>query len=283
MNQYRRVLLSLGLSGVVLTGTISALAQDLPKKQPNLLALIREQVKVGHNGAHGRNEAGWPAAYEKAKSPFFYLAMTSITGPNEALYVIPYESHAAMGDDFKRSDDDPILSAETERLSLADAEHVNSVSTIHAAARPDLSSGDFPDLSKMRLFEITVYSVRPGHEQGFEAAGKAYGAARTRAGVKSAYRAYQVIAGMPALTYLVISSVKEFAEMDKALSDHRETMKAATEEEKSILAKAMAEDVLKEEANRYLVDPKQSYVPKETKEKDPDFWNKKFWICTLFP
>ncbi len=63
--------------------------------------------------------------------------------------------------------------------------------------------------------------------------------------------------------------------MDKVLADDMATMNAATEEEQATLAKAMAEDVLKEESNRFLVDPKQSYVSKETKEKDPGFWNKK--------
>src|SRR4051812_122126 len=85
-------------------------ADDLPTSQPNVISIIREQVKVGHVAAHGRNEAGWPAALEKAKHPYHYIALTSITGPDEAWYIIPYESHAKLGDDFDKADANKELS-----------------------------------------------------------------------------------------------------------------------------------------------------------------------------
>src|SRR5678815_5538903 len=94
-------------------------ADDLPTSQPNVISIVREQVKVGHVAAHGRHEAGWPAALEKAKHPYYYIALTSITGPDEAWYVIPYESHAKMGDENEKADADKELSAETERLGLS--------------------------------------------------------------------------------------------------------------------------------------------------------------------
>ena len=36
-----------------------------------------------------------------------------------------------------------------------------------------------------------------------------------------------------------------------------------------------SEALINIEANRSRVDPKQSYVPKETQDKDPEFWGKK--------
>src|SRR5215212_140583 len=89
----------------------------LPASQPKLLTIVREHVKVGHAADHAKHEAGWPAAFEKAKSPTYYLAMTSMSGPPEAWYVVPYESHAAMSDAMKREDKDEVLSAELGRLS----------------------------------------------------------------------------------------------------------------------------------------------------------------------
>src|SRR5690242_18190208 len=90
----------------------ATLAQGLPKTQPKLLTIIRESVKTGRNADHSKHEAGWPAAFEKAKSKDYYIAMTSLTGPNEAWYLVPAESHAAFGESMKQQDKDPVLSAE---------------------------------------------------------------------------------------------------------------------------------------------------------------------------
>jgi hypothetical protein len=38
------------------------------------------------------------------------------------------------------------------------------------------------------------------------------------------------------------------------------------------LVKYSGEAVISSDANRFKVDPRQSYVPKETREKDREFW-----------
>ena len=87
----------------------AAIAQTLPTSQPNMITIVREEVKLGRDADHAKVEAGWPAAYEKAKSPDYYLAMISMTGTPEAWYVTPYASHAAIGDTLKREDGDAIF------------------------------------------------------------------------------------------------------------------------------------------------------------------------------
>jgi hypothetical protein len=77
------------LSLLALTGLTFAQGQSLPQSQPALLTIVREEIKPGRGADHAKHEAGWPAAYEKAKSPDFYLAMTSLTGPAEAWYLTP--------------------------------------------------------------------------------------------------------------------------------------------------------------------------------------------------
>lgn len=239
-----------------------------------MLTIVREEVKVGRAAEHSKIEAGWPAAYEKSKSPYYYLALVSMTGPNEAWYVTPYESHAAVGDSLKRedTDTDPVLSAELARLSRVDAEVLNSSRVMQARARKDLSYGTFPDLAKVRFNEITIFRVRPGHEAQFEAAGKAYGAATKRAGVTSGYRVYEVIAGIPGPTYLIFSSVTAYSEFDQGMADGDKTMKGASAEEGAALQKFMLEGVINVETHRFRLDPAQSYVPKETRAVDPAFW-----------
>lgn len=251
-----------------------AQSQSLTKEQPKLLTIVREKVKVGRGAEHARHEAGWPAAFEKAKSPDYYLAVTSLTGPNEAWYLIPRDSHAAEAEAMKREAKNPELAAELTRLAERDAEFVESATVIQAMARPDLTVGTFPDLAKARFFQIGVYSVRPGKSEEFDRLAKLYAKIRLRAAPKSSYRVYSVIAGMPTPAYIVISSVEDYAQFDPMLGDDLATGAAVTPEERGQFA-AFSEIVLKEEFHRYRLDPAQSYVPKETREKDPDFWTSK--------
>jgi hypothetical protein len=250
----------------------SASAQGgLPTSQPNYLTIVREEVKLGRAADHERIEAGWPAAYEKASSPDYYVAYVSTTGRSEAWFVAPFDSHKALGDSLKRENDDAVLSAELKRLHKADADTLTNVTVIQAMARKDLSLGAFPDVAKTRFAEITIFRVRPGHERGFEGAAKAYGSAAKRSAPDTSYRVYEVLAGIPGPVYLVFSSTQSFGEFDRAMSDSMATMKGATEEERSTLEKFSKEGLVNVETQRFRIDPAMSYVPKEIRSSDP-FW-----------
>jgi len=256
--------LSLGASGHVY-------GQGMPTTQPKMLQIFREHVKVGHAAAHSKFEAAFPAAFEKAKSPYYYLAMTSLTGPSEAWYVTPYSSFSAIGDSMKRSDKDPALSAELDRLGLADAEHITAAEGIVAMARPDLSLGDFPDIAKMRFVEISIFRVRIGHDEQFGEVAKAYAAAAKRANPKASYRTYEVLSGMPGGTLLIFSSVEDYSEFDQRMRDSEATFKGVTEAESAALKK-FGECMESTESIYFRIDPVQSYVAKDIRDKAPDFW-----------
>src|SRR6476659_851375 len=164
-----------------------ALAQSLPTSQPNYLQVIIEDVKVGHDDEHSKLEAGWPAAFEKAKSPYYGIGMVAMTGAPQAWFLTPFENQQAMGDNLKRNADDPILAAELSRLARADAAHITNLRQVLLAARKDLSHGAFPDAGRQRFYEVTIFRVRPGHEEPFVAAAKAYGSAAGRSAPNTAY------------------------------------------------------------------------------------------------
>jgi hypothetical protein len=269
-----RLLVTLSsLAGAGIPGVVSA--QAMPTTQPGLLTIIREEVKLGRSADHEKVEAGWPAAFEKARSPVSYLALTAMTGTNEVWYVVPYASHAAAAEDMKRNESDAALSAELARLSAADAEFLNAVRTIQASARPDLSFGTFPDMAMERFWEITIFRVRPGHEPQFEAAAQAYGAASRRAAPENSYRVYEVIAGMPGPTYLIFGSVRGYAAFDDMMARGQRTMQGMTPEEMNTLMTFAREALISAESNRYRLSPSMSYVDQATKAKDPAFWTQK--------
>jgi len=260
---------------VALVGGQHVFGQGLPTSQPNMLQIFREEVKAGHDADHTKTEAGWPAAFEKAKFPYFSLGLVALTGTSEAWFLVPYDSNQVMGDALRRQSDDPVLSAELAKLSRADAEHITGVRSILAAARKDLSRGAFPDPGKQRFWEVTMFRVRPGHEEDFAAAAKAYGTAAGRSAPNTAYRVYEVTAGMPSPTYLVISSVPSYAEFDKTTAEGEATMKGASPQEQSVLQKFGADALINSETFRFRLDPEMSYVPNEVKAQDPAFWTPK--------
>lgn len=248
---------------------------SLPTSQPNLLQIFREEVKPGRAAEHERVEVGWPAAFEKAKSPYYYLALVSLTGAPEAWFIAPFDSHKTLGESVKLERDNAILAAELSRLSRADADHLNSVRTIHAVARKDLSHGAYPDLAKQRYWEVTTFRVRPGRDADFAAAAKAYGEAVARTRASASYRVYQVVAGMPAATYLVFSSVPTLGGFDTMMSDDDTVMKGFTAEDQKVFQKFFTESLISSDTQRFELNPSMSYVSAEVRASDPAFWSPK--------
>jgi hypothetical protein len=264
----------LALPSLLCLGVTATLAQGqaLPASQPPLLTIYREQVKVGRGAEHERIEAGWPAAFAKAKSPNYYLAAISLTGAQEAWFLAPFASNAAYADELKLQSSDTALAAALARLARADAEVLNDSRTIQAMARTDLSHGAFPDLTKVRFWEITIFRVRPGHESEFEAAAKVYGAATDRAATGFSYRVYQIMAGMPGPTFLVFTSVESYAQFDAVMANGQKTMQSFTADEQATMQKFSTDALINSETNRFALNPTMSYVSAETRATDPAFW-----------
>ena len=262
-------------AAVLFAGAMSAFAQGLPTTQPKLLQIYREQVKTGHAAAHAKTEAGWPAAFSKAKSPDYYLALSSMTGPQVVWFLSPWDSYTAWGKSMARDESNAELSAELERLSAADAEHVESLPSLEVIARPDLSHGTYPDLNKQRFWEITIMRVRPGHDDQFAAAAKAYKAMAGRSMPNARWRVYQVSGGMAGPTYLIFSSVDSFSQFDAMFAEGMAAEKTMTAEERAVFQKFDTEALISAETNQFRLDPSMSYVSPETRASDPSFWSKK--------
>jgi hypothetical protein len=259
----------------LVAGAAGAYAQALPTAQPKLMLIYREQIKTGHAAAHVKTESGWPAAYAKAKSPDYYLALSSITGPQTVWFLSPWDSYTAWGKSTARDEANAELSAELDRLSLADAEQAESLPSLEVMARPDLSHGVYPDLNKQRFWEITTMRVRPGHDDQFAAAAKAYKAMAARSMPNARWRIYQVNAGMPGSTYLIFSSAETFGQFDAIMAEGMAAEKTMTAEERAVFQKFDTEALVSAESNKYRLDPSMSYVPAETRAADPAFWSKK--------
>jgi hypothetical protein len=266
--------LSLTMLVLAVGGATSVVAQGVPTTQPKFLHIIREAVKTGRASDHEKWEVGWPAAFEKVKSKFTYVAYSSITGPQEVWFILPLANQAAYAD-MTAQENDPAVSGELDRLSKGDAEFISDVTALQAVAVPDLSHGAFPDISKMRFYEIATFHVKPGYYEEWVAATKAYTAAAARSAPNASWRTYEVVAGAPGGTYLVFSSVGAFADFDRMAAEGEATWKGMKAEESAALGKFMKEGLLDTVTQRFRVEPAMSYVDAATKAKDPAFWGKK--------
>ena len=76
-------------------------------------------------------------------------------------------------------------------------------------------------------------------------------------------------------TFLIFSSVENYADFDETTAAHQATLKALTKEEQAARLKFQTEGVISSEMNRFKLDPTQSYVSKETRAQDPAFWSAK--------
>jgi len=266
----RRTLFSLVLLAVAAT---PAFAQNaVPTEQPGLLTIFIEEIKPGMEAAHAANEAGWPAALADAGAPDTYLAFASMSGSSQVWYTTPYASHAAEGEAMARSAGNAALSSELERLWRADAEFLESTRQIRLVARPGLSHGDFPDLTKARFWDIITFRVRPGHEAQFAAAARTYGEVADRAGVTANYRVYQVTAGMPGGTYMLFGSVENYAAFDEVIANGNAINAAMTEEEQEVFQTFSREASQNTITNRFRLSAGMSYVDAATRAADPEFW-----------
>jgi len=256
-------------------GGSALVAQQLPTTQPGILTIYREHIKTGQDAAHAKNEAGWPAAFGQASSPDHYLAMASMTGPSEVWFVQPWDSYTAWGKSMDRDEANPTLSQALDRLSAADAEYLDGVEVIEAIARPDLSHGTFPDLNRMRYWDIAVWRLRPGYDGAFAAATATYKKLASRTAPNARWRTYQVTAGLPGPSFILFSSVEQFGQFDAMMAEGQAAMEGITPEEGATFEKFFREAIVSMVSNKYRLDAGMSYVSAETKATDPAFWNKK--------
>ena len=274
----KKTLFLLCAIGLVLPGATAALAQaqaPAPMGPPKVLQIIREEVKVGKGSAHEKNEAGYPRAFKKANWPTTFLGMTSITGPSEAWFLIPYDSFEAWEKDRQAIEKNTALIAELNQLDEKDSEFVSGSRSLVAVYREDLSYRPGVNIAQMRYFRILTFRVRPGHEADFAEAVKIVRAGYEKAGVEIHWAVFQISSGMPGPTFLVFAPTKSLKEVDVLVAQAPKVQEAEGEDGVKKLQKLAADGYLTIESNIYAFSPKMSYVSKEIAAGDPDFWTPK--------
>jgi len=243
---------------------------------PNYLQIFREDVKPGHGPGHSKTEAGWPRAFAKANWPVHFVALVSTTGTSEAWYLTPWDTLANWEKDGAAIAANPALQTEIDRLSVEDAQHLNNWRSIVLRYRADLSHRPGVNIALQRVFSITIVRIRPGHNEDFEAARKINVEAHVKSGVNDNHSVFQVIAGMPTGTFLIMTPMKSMADADANAQVHGQAFQDALGDAgRKKLAELANSGTISAETNYYAFSPEMSYPPKAYIDADPAFWTPK--------
>ena len=255
---------------VLLAGSLAAQSMG----PPQYLQIFREQVKFGRAGAHLQSEAGWPRAFGKAKIQNHYMALTSMYGPSEAWFVEGHGSLAEIEAANKAIAAAPGLQAELDRLGEADAANVGGSDAILARYVPEASNPGDVKVGEMRIWEVTIFRVRPGKEANFFEGAKLYQNLVQQAKADAPWATFEVMAGILGPTYLVFSPRKTLAELDPATGAGAAIQKVMNEETMKRFG-TISEGFNSVQTIVFTPSPEMSYPMAEWVASDPAFWNKK--------
>jgi hypothetical protein len=240
---------------------------------PKVLQIFVESVKPGKGAAHAKLEAGWPAAFRKAKWPTHYLAMTSMTGPSEAWFMSGYDTFDSWEADGKHMDRTPALQQEVNRLGQQDGELLTGTKGIVAVYREDLSYRPNIKLGEMRYFTVTSFTLRPGYDSAFADIRKLVQAGHAKTNMDEHWAMFQVISGMPGSTYLLFLPMKTLKEADVGQKIHgKPYLDALGDDGRRQLREFSRAGYATVESNLFAFSPKMSYPSEEWASSDPAYW-----------
>ncbi|HEX8713310.1 MAG TPA: hypothetical protein VF730_15625 [Terracidiphilus sp.] len=243
---------------------------------PAVIQVQREFLKPGKAGAlHDRSESNFVQAMAHAKWPTHYFAVNSLSGPSRALYFTGYPSFDAWEKDRAAMDKNTELTAALERAEQSDGELLSSFDEAVLQYDADLSYHPPASLGKVHFLEITVFKVHPGHGMDFRNLTKMYVDGIQKAGIEDANWVTFEMAYGGGDEYVVISTDKSMADIDKSNSDGKKFMAALGEDGMKKFSELEAASVVSVDSELFAINPKQSYPWPAWVNEDPSFWNAK--------
>jgi quinol monooxygenase YgiN len=259
------------------TNALSANAQS--NNDTKVLVIQREVTKPGRDGSvHEATEAAFIRAVQANKGNIHYIALTSVTGQNRALFLSGYPSLAAVDEERKHMPAAAL--AAMDKAMVVDGDVLADQTSSIWLRRDDLSTNVSGPPVGMRMLEISQYVVKPGHQQEFEELAKMYLAAAKNI-PEFHWTAYQMAYGVASgnstggPTYLVLTALKSGAEADAEFGAGSRFAEAVGKDGMKKMAELEAASVASEGTNLFAVSPKMSIPTDAMVKSDPEFWRPK--------
>jgi hypothetical protein len=242
---------------------------------PNILVVQREFTKPGKGGAvHERSEAAYIRALDEGKGQPHYLAMTSLTGPDRALFFSGYDSLAAWEQEEKGVAKNAALSSALDRTMVADGDLLSQTDASVWQLRKEMSlrTGNIVGARYMR---ISQYHIRPGHNHEWIEVVKMVSDALNKSVPEASFAMFREVYGAGGNEYIVITPIKSMTEEDHRIGPDPGYMDAMGEEGMKKLGNLEASCIESEQINLFLISPKMSRPPESWIKAEPDFWRPK--------
>ena len=263
-------------AGFVATAAVHAQSDSESSK---VLVVQREFTKPGKDGAvHEATEAGFIRAVQANKGNIHYIALTSLTGPNRALFLSAYPSLAAV--DAERKAMPAAAASAMDKAMVSDGDALTGTDSSVWIRRDDLSTNISGPPVGMRLMEISQFVVKPGHQHEFEELAKKY--VEAAKGIPEMHwTAYQMAYGHgEGPTYVVFTALKSGADADAEFGAGKRFEEAVGESGMKKMGELESASVASEMTNLFVVSPKMSLPTDAMIKSDPDFWKPKSAAAT---
>jgi hypothetical protein len=242
---------------------------------PKFLNMVHQELKPGKSGEYDEMETSLVRTYNRENIANFWLELESMAGPSEVLYLNLFESAEEMGKAMDALNAglaaDPKLQQTQDRLLQDDT---SSATSVLGVRRDDLGyRANSMDFSKMRILRLTTIFAHPGYERAFAQAEWSLSEASEKANAKVAWAVYEVTAGLPEPSFVIVSTMQSLGGVDDALETNQALEKVdggTLEEHLQELARVAygASDT-----RLFSVRPRASHVSKQFAAGDPNFWS----------
>jgi hypothetical protein len=241
---------------------------------PRYINVVHERLKPGRDAAYDGMLSNIRDDYERFNIPAYWIEMKSITGPDESFSLNFGDSFGdleKMGAGMAAA-----VAAHPELAGLQDrllAENTSNVTNFIAERVDALGSRAAKiNFAKMRMLQVTVFHIRPGHEAEFAEAAKTIASAYEKVAGSPAWVIYAVHSGAPVPCYLMLTTLSSLKDEDDAAARHvpaMEVAEAATQQRLQEIARSAYDSI---ETNIYVVNPLLSHMPRDFTAEDPAYW-----------
>lgn len=272
----QRRLFSIALSSLLMGSALAAAAQTAAPAPPNVLVIYREYPKPGMSGTpHEKTEAAFVKLSQDTKWPVHYIAMTSMSGPNRALFVYAYDSFGAWGKDAEAQSANAAYAAANDAAMIGDGAVLSETDAHAFLYHPEMSVHPNGDVAHARYWELTSFIIKPGHEAEWMELVKIYTSGFDKipdahwAVFESRYGANN------GGEWVSFNPMRSLDEVDKGMANSQAFMTSLGDPAMKHAAALAADCIQSSQSNLFVVDPKMSYASDDWVKAAPEIWGQK--------
>lgn len=240
---------------------------------PKILNIVHQLLIPGRGSAYTQLLERIAQTYEQGRIPVYWIQSQSLTGPYGEMSLNFFDSFVEA-----ETVSNNLMHAVAGRPSLAQMQeqllgYVSSQTNAIAFRRDDISyRAASIDFSKARILRVATILVRQGHEEEFAEAIKGLRNAYERLDATAFWATYQVNAGAPSTTFVILMPMRSLKEMDDYIARTGHLRDAEGPTVASRLQEIARNAYVSWDSELYVVDAAASHVSRDFAAGDPQFW-----------